>query len=236
MRRIMNNQKIMLPIAGSDNLYEVNPTKIICLGLNYAEHARETNRKPPEQPLLFPKTPNVLIGHESPIIYPNILKEIGLERVDYEGELAVIVGRKGKNIKKKDFADYILGYSCFNDVTARDLQLHDRGNAHPWFKSKSLDTFGAIGPQLVLQQDIENPNDLYLQTRQNNKLVQETNTSDMIFHVNYILEYISKFFTLYPGDIIATGTPSGIGPLSVGDLIEVEVQKIGTLRNTVVSE
>ena len=231
----MNNEKIALPIKGTENLYHIRPTKIICLGLNYAAHAAETNRKPPKQPLLFPKT-NILIGHESPIIYPNILKEIGLERVDYEGELAVIIKKKGKNIEKNNYGEYVLGYSCFNDVTARSLQLHDRSNAHPWFKSKSLDTFGAIGPQLVLQEDIGNPNDLNLQTRQNNEVVQETNTSDMIFHVDYILEYISKFFTLYPGDIIATGTPSGIGPLAVGDIIEVEIQKIGTLRNEVHAE
>ena len=232
----MNNEKIVLPIAETEDHYHVNPTKIICLGLNYAAHAAETNRKPPKQPLLFPKTPNVLIGHESQIIYPNVLKEIGLERVDYEGELAVIIGKKGKNIKKQEFDDYILGYSCFNDVTARSLQLHDRRNAHPWFKSKSLDTFGAIGPQLVLHKDIGNPNDLHLQTRQNDKVVQETSTSDMIFHVDYILEFISKFITLYPGDIIATGTPSGIGPLAVGDTIEVEIQKIGILRNKVFAE
>jgi len=230
------NQKINLPIAGTEDTYTVDPTKIICLGLNYAAHAAETDRKPPKQPLLFPKTPNVLIGPNSPIIYPKVLKEIGLERVDYEGELAIIVGKQGKNIKKENFSEYILGYSCFDDVTARALQLHDRGNAHPWFKSKSLDTFGAIGPQLVLHDDIGDPNDLHLQTRQNNNVVQETNTSDMIFHVDYIMEFISKFFTLYPGDIIATGTPSGIGPLAVGDTIEVEIQKIGTLQNKVQAE
>ncbi len=232
----MNVKKIILPIAGTEETYTVHPTKIICLGLNYAAHAAETNRKPPKQPLLFPKTPNVLIGHGQNIIYPNILHEINLPRVDYEGELAVIIGKEGKNIKKEDFADYILGYSCFNDVTARSLQLHDRGNAHPWFKSKSLDTFGAIGPCVVLHDDIGNPNDLHLQTRQNDKVVQETNTSDMIFHIDFILEYISKFFTLYPGDIIATGTPSGIGPLAVGDTIEVEIQKIGILQNKVFAE
>ncbi|TFG20557.1 MAG: FAA hydrolase family protein [Promethearchaeota archaeon] len=226
----------MLPIEGTDEKYTVQPTKIICLGLNYAAHAAETNREPPKQPLLFPKTPNVLIGHESSIIYPKILKEINLDRVDYEGELAVIVGREGKNIQRENFSDYVLGYTCFNDVTARALQLHDRGKSWPWFKSKSLDTFGAIGPKLVLHEDIGDPNDLHLQTRQNNNIVQETNTSDMIFKVDFILEYISKFFTLYPGDIVATGTPSGIGPLAVGDTIEVEIQKIGTLRNKVQAE
>ncbi len=138
----------MLPIKGTDEKYTVQPSKIICLGLNYAAHAAETNREPPKQPLLFPKTPNVLIGHESPIIYPKILKEINLDRVDYEGELAVIVGRVGKNIQREHFSDYVLGYTCFNDVTARALQLHDRAKSWPWFKSKSLDTFGAIGPQI----------------------------------------------------------------------------------------
>jgi len=231
----MNGTKIVLPIQGTDETYIVQPTKIICLGLNYAEHARETNRQPPKEPLLFPKT-NLLVGHESAIIYPNILREIGLDRVDYEGELAVIVGKTGKNIPKEDFADYVLGYSCFNDVTARALQLHDRGKSWPWFKSKSLDTFGSIGPQLVPHKDIVDPNNLHLQTRQNDRVVQETNTSDMIFKVDFILEYISKFFTLYPGDIIATGTPSGIGPVVVGDIVEVEIEKIGTLRNEVQAE
>jgi 2-keto-4-pentenoate hydratase/2-oxohepta-3-ene-1,7-dioic acid hydratase in catechol pathway len=230
----MNN--ITLPIKNSNDTYLVRPTKIICLGLNYAAHAEETGRKPPKQPLLFPKTPNVLIGHETPIIYPKILSEIGLERVDYEGELAVIIGKKGKNIQKEQYSEHVLGYSCFNDVTARSLQLHDRGKAHPWFKSKSLDTFGSIGPQLVLHDDLGDPNKLNLQTRQNSKVVQDTNTSDMIFHVDDILEYISKFFTLFPGDIISTGTPSGIGALGVGDLIEVEIEKIGILRNPVQAE
>ena len=159
-----------------------------------------------------------------------------LERVDYEGELAVIINKVGKNIPRDKYGEFVFGYSCFNDVTARALQLHDRGKSWPWFKSKSLDTFGSIGPRIVLQKDIGNHNDLHLQTRQNNKVVQETNTSDMIFHVDFIVEYISKFFTLYPGDIIATGTPSGIGPLAVGDAIEVEIQKIGILRNEVQSE
>ncbi|MBN2155959.1 MAG: fumarylacetoacetate hydrolase family protein [Candidatus Lokiarchaeota archaeon] len=232
----MTNQIITLPIMGTEKDYHVNPSKIICLGLNYAAHAAETNREPPKEPLLFPKTPNTLIGHEDPIIFPKILHQIGLERVDYEGELAVIIGKKGKNIPRKQYAEYIFGYSCFNDITARDLQLHDRSKSWPWFKSKSFDTFGAIGPNLVLHNDIGEPNDLQLLTRQNNTVVQKTNTSDMIFKVDYVLEFISKFFTLYPGDIIATGTPSGIGPLAVGDIIEIEIQKIGILRNHVQAE
>jgi len=235
LRRLMNNQRIILPISKNEN-YTVQPTKIIALGLNYAEHAHETRREPPKEPILFPKTPNVLIGHEEPIIYPKILHEIGFERVDYEGELAIIIGKKCKNVQRKNYSEFVFGYSCFNDVTARDLQLHDRAKSWPWFKSKSFDTFGPIGPKLVLQEDIGDPNNLHLQTRQNNKMVQETNTSEMIFPVDFLLEYISKYFTLFPGDIIATGTPSGIGALAVGDTIEVEIQKIGILKNPVKAE
>jgi 2-keto-4-pentenoate hydratase/2-oxohepta-3-ene-1,7-dioic acid hydratase in catechol pathway len=236
----MNNKTIELPIVGSENKYTVNPSKILCLGFNYpimtTEGKRNVPKEPPKIPLLFPKTPNVLISNNSKILYPNILKEIELDQVDYEGELAVIIGKQGKNIQKKDYKEYILGYTCFNDVTARLLQFHLREKSWPWFSSKSLDTFGPIGPQLVLQDDIGDPHDLILETRLNNNTVQKSNTSEMYFKVDYIIEYISKFFTLYPGDIIATGTPAGVGTLSVGDIIEIEIEKIGILKNEVQSD
>ncbi|MBN2156045.1 MAG: fumarylacetoacetate hydrolase family protein [Candidatus Lokiarchaeota archaeon] len=236
----MNENKIELPIAHNSSNYSVNPSKILCLGFNYPIQSTEGKRKvpkdPPKTPLLFPKTPNVLIGNDSKILYPKILHKIGLDQVDYEGELAVIMGKRGKNISKEHYKEFVLGYTCFNDVTARAFQLHLREKSWPWFMSKSLDTFGPIGPQLVLQEDIDDPNDLILTTLLNNREVQKTNTSEMFFKVDIIIEYISKYFTLYPGDIIATGTPSGVGSLSPGDFIEVKIENIGTLRNKVESE
>ena len=236
----MIREKIELPIANSDKNYTVNPSKILCLGFNYpimtTEGKRSVPKEPPKTPLLFPKTPNVLIGNGSKIIYPKILKEIELDQVDYEGELAVIIGKRGKDISKENYQDYVLGYTCFNDVTARLLQYHLRQKSWPWFSSKSLDTFGPIGPQLVLQEDIGDPHNLILETRLNNKTVQKSITSEMYFKVDSIIEYISKFFTLYPGDIIAAGTPAGVGSLSVGDIVEVEIEKIGILKNEVQSE
>lgn len=235
-------KKILLPIKNSSNFYEVNPSKIICLGLNYADHVKEhdinhiTNqyKTPPSEPILFPKSPNVLVGSGENVIYPSILERIGLPRLDYEGELAFIIGTKCKDVKKEDYAKYILGYTCFNDITARDVQKKDISEKQPWYRSKSMDTFGPIGPVLVLQKDIGDPQNLKLETRLNGKIVQSSNTNYMVFKINYLVEYISSFFTLEPGDIIVTGTPSGIGQLKRGDTIEVEIEHIGILQNTII--
>ena len=236
----MNNTIIELPIVGSNDKYTVNPSKILCLGFNYpvmtTEGKRNVPKEPPKTPLLFPKTPNVLIENNSKILYPKILQEIGLDQVDYEGELAVIIGKQGKSISKEDYRDFVYGYTCFNDVTARLLQFHLREKSWPWFSSKSLDTFGPIGPRVVLQDDMSDPHNLILETRLNGKTVQKSNTSQMYFKIDFIIEYISKFFTLYPGDVIATGTPAGVGTLSVGDVVEVEIEKIGILKNELQSE
>ncbi|MCP4762072.1 MAG: fumarylacetoacetate hydrolase family protein, partial [archaeon] len=164
-------KKIILPIKGSNEIYEIKATKIICLGLNYADHIAEDSvahvagTKTKGEPVLFPKFPNVLIGNGDDIVYHNILNEIKQDRVDYEGELAIIIKKAGKNIPKIKINDYILGYTCFNDVTARLMQKEDISNKRPWLKSKSLDTFGPIGPQIVKPEDIGNINNLTIETR-----------------------------------------------------------------------
>jgi 2-keto-4-pentenoate hydratase/2-oxohepta-3-ene-1,7-dioic acid hydratase in catechol pathway len=234
---------IKLPIFGKNNFYELNPSKIICLGLNYRDHIEESvsvnvkgfDKEVPVEPLLFPKTPNVLIGDGESIVMPGILKDYRFEaeRTDYEAELAFIVKKRCKYVKAEDAADYILGYTCMNDVSQRNIQTSDKTG---WFRGKSFDTFGPIGPVIVLADDIGDPQSLDLCCRLNGKIVQKSNTRLMIFKIPQILEYISKNFTLSPGDIISTGTPSGVGPLAPGDTVEVEIEKIGILQNTVIKE
>jgi 2-keto-4-pentenoate hydratase/2-oxohepta-3-ene-1,7-dioic acid hydratase in catechol pathway len=234
---------ILLPVYNHNQLYPVNPTKIIALGLNYREHIAESDSlrvrgftsEIPGEPILFPKTSNCLIGPEEPIVLPKFLKDYGFEelRTDYEAELAFIIKEKGKNIPLEKAKDYILGFTCFNDVSQRNLQRMDKSG---WFRAKSLDTFGPIGPQLVLTPDIGDPNNLNIECRLNHKVVQKSNTRNMIFPIEEILAFVSKNFTLFPGDIIVTGTPQGVGPLKSGDVVEVEIEKIGVLRNPVIEE
>lgn len=232
-----------LPILNSKKRYKVNPTKIIALGLNYHSHINESasiNSKAavddtPKEPILFPKTPNVLIGHDENIIIPKFLKDYKFDeiRVDYEAELAIIINKKCKNVAKEKAFDYILGYTCINDVSQRNFQFMDKSG---WFRGKSLDTFGPIGPIIVTDKDIKDPQNLDIKCWLNKKLVQDSNTRDMIFFIPEIIEFISKNFTLEEGDIIATGTPGGVGKLKNGDIVEVEIEKIGILRNRVVEE
>lgn len=234
---------VLLPVFGRPRPCEINPSKIIALGLNYHSHIAESHsvkvrgftEEIPQEPILFPMTPNVLIGPDDPIVIPSFLLEYGFEdlRTDYEAELAVIIGKKCRNIARKDALDHVLGYTCMNDVSQRNLQTGDRSG---WFRGKSLDTFGPIGPQVVLQEDIGDPQALRLQCRLNGKTVQDAGTAQMIFPVDEIITFISKNFTLLPGDIIATGTPSGVGRIHHGDVVEVEIEKIGVLTNPVVEE
>lgn len=234
---------VKLPIFKSHERYEVNPTKIIALGLNYKTHIAESHsvkvrgftQEIPTEPILFPKTPNVLIGPDEPIIIPKFLLDYKFEdlRVDYEAELAFIVKKQGKNIAEKDALEYILGYTCMNDVSQRNIQTGDKSG---WYRGKSLDTFGPIGPQLVLSEDIGDPQNLQLLCRLNGKIVQESNTNQMIFTIPQILAFISKNFTMMPGDIVSTGTPAGVGRIHHGDVVEIEIEKIGILRNPVIEE
>lgn len=234
---------VVLPILNSNEKYNVNPTKIIALGLNYHSHIKETGTvhkkaftdEIPVEPVLFPKSPNVLVGHEEPIIIPKFLKEYNFDdiRIDYEAELAFIIKDKCKDVPREKAFDHVLGYTCMNDISQRNIQFLDKGG---WFRGKSLDTFGPIGPVLVLKDDIKDPHDLNIRCMLNGNVVQDSNTKQMIFPIPEIIEFISKNFTLEKGDIILTGTPSGVGPIKHGDIVEVEIQGIGVLRNSVIEE
>ena len=208
-----------------------DPDKIICLGLNYKSHAEETGFKAPEVPILFAKFRNALIGPTSPIILPSVSNEI-----DYEGELAVVIGKQCRNISTENALKYVAGYMALHDVSARDMQFR----SGQWLSGKALDTFAPCGPALVVN-EISDPQILNISTRINGQTLQQSNTKHMIFSVAYSISYISSLMTLEPGDIIATGTPEGVGfkrtpPIFLknGDIVEVEVEKIGTLRNPVV--
>jgi len=199
------------------------------------KHAKEMNSQIPKEPIFFCKTTNCLIKTGEPIIYPRILYENSeINRVDHEVELAFIVREKCKNIKAKAYEEYILGYTIFLDITAREMQMQDRGINLPWYRSKNFDTFGPIGPKIV--EDIEDPHDLKIELKLNGEVKQSSNTKFMIFKIPEIIEYLSKYITLESGDVIATGTPSGVGPIQPGDIIEATIEKIGTLRNKVILE
>jgi len=197
------------------------PSKIVCLGLNYQSHAKELKQQIPQTPLLFLKPTTAVIGTEDKIIYPQMSQQ-----VDYEGELGVVIKKKASHILSKDVADYVLGYTCFNDVTARDLQKLDG----QWTRAKSFNTFAPFGPCIETELDPENvPVETYL----NGELKQKGNTNDLIYSVYDTVSFISNVMTLLPGDVIATGTPGGIGPMKPGDTIEIKVAPIGILENYV---
>lgn len=198
------------------------PSKIVCLGLNYRLHAEEAKASIPSVPLIFLKPPTCVIGPEDNIVYPEMS-----QRVDYEGELGVVIGRKASRVSQENALDYVFGYTCFNDVTARDLQNRDG----QWTRAKGFDSFGAMGPCIETEVDPANcPVETYL----NGELKQRGNTSDLIFPVREVISFISHVMTLLPGDVIPTGTPSGIASMKPGDTVEVRVAPIGTLRNYVV--
>jgi 2-keto-4-pentenoate hydratase/2-oxohepta-3-ene-1,7-dioic acid hydratase in catechol pathway len=211
-----------IPISEVVILPPVKPTKIVAVGRNYRSHANEMERPIPEEPLIFLKPPSAVVGHNEIIIYPRMAK-----RVDYEGELALVIKRKARLLEDDDrVEDYILGYTCFNDVTARDLQQKDG----QFTRAKSFDTFAAVGPCVATDVD---PSRLRLKTFLNGKLKQSSSTGNLIFPVSYLVRFISRIMTLCPGDIITTGTPAGVGPMSPGDRVDIQVDGIGTLSNTV---
>ena len=199
----------------------MEPSKIICVGLNYREHIQELNQKIPEYPSHFLKPPSSIIGPNQLIIHPKIAK-----RVDYEGEFAVVIKDKTKEVPQSDALSHVLGYTCFNDITERSLSsLHGQLT-----RAKGFDTFTAFGPCVATGL---NPFDTMVQTYLNGNLVQEGNTSDMIFSIDFLIHYISQCMTLFPGDIISTGTPKGVQPIRPGDVVEVKIDGIGILANTV---
>ncbi len=208
----VNEVKVLPPIS---------PSKIICVGLNYMDHARELNMDLPEVPIIFIKPSTGVIGHLDPIIYPPSSKQ-----VDYEAELAIIISKKAHEVKEEDVDDYIGGYTILNDITARDLQRKDV----QWTRAKSFDTFCPIGPYIETQLDSSKQE---ISLKLNGEVKQNSNSKNMIFSANELVEFISEIMTLNPGDIIATGTPPGVGPMQIGDTVEAEVKQIGILKNFV---
>ena len=198
------------------------PSKIVALGLNYRAHAEETKMSLPNAPLIFLKPSTAVIGPEENITYPS-----ASHRVDYEGELGVVIKKPVWRVSIEDALDYVLGYTCFNDTTARDLQNSDG----QWTRAKGFNTFAAIGPCIETELD---PGNVVLETYLNGELKQQANTNDLIYPIPELINFISHVMTLLPGDIIATGTPSGIGPMYPGDTVEIKIEPIGTLRNYVV--
>jgi len=209
------------PLPQVKLLAPCQPSKMVCLGLNYRPHAQEFNQVLPANPLLFIKPSTAVIGPEDAIILPRDFK-----RVDYECELAVVIGKTAKEVSEAQARSYVLGYTCFNDVTERHLQKEDG----QWTRAKGFDTFAPIGPWIETAVD---PDDLKLETWLNGEVRQSSRTSEMIFGVSRLISFISGVMTLLPGDIIATGTPAGIAPIKAGDVVEIKIEKIGTLRNRV---
>jgi 2-keto-4-pentenoate hydratase/2-oxohepta-3-ene-1,7-dioic acid hydratase in catechol pathway len=201
------------------------PTKIVGVGLNYRDHAKEIGHPLPEKPLLFLKPSTGVIGPDEDIVYPAMS-----EQVDYEAELAVVMGRTCRFVKAEDFRDYVLGYTCINDVTARDLQRKDG----QFTRSKSFDTFAPLGPWI--ETAVPDPDSLTVEAYLNGERRQHSSTRNLVFSVGALVAFISRIMTLLPGDVIATGTPAGIGPMVPGDAVEIRVEGIGTLQNRVVAE
>jgi 2-keto-4-pentenoate hydratase/2-oxohepta-3-ene-1,7-dioic acid hydratase in catechol pathway len=197
------------------------PSKIVCLGVNYRPHAQEMKSSLPGQPLIFLKPPTAVIGPDDPIVLPRDFK-----RVDFEGELAVVIGKTAKYVPEEKSRDYVLGYTCFNDVTERQFQKDDV----QWTRGKGFDTFAPLGPWI---ETAVNGDDLKLETCLNGAVRQFARTSELVFGLSRLISFISAVMTLLPGDVIATGTPAGVGPMQAGDVVEVKIENIGTLRNPV---
>ena len=236
--KMLNNIKrididdISLPLNAVSLLPPISfPPKIICLGLNYFSHANETRSAIPDEPIIFMKPYTALIGTNQKIIKPIFVKEL-----DYEGEFCIVIGKKGKHIPVEKATEYIFGYTIFNDVSARDFQFKDG----QWTRGKSFDTFAPTGPHIITKSQLKNPDDLAIRTWVNGDLRQNSTTRDMVFNISQIVYHLSRIMTLEPGDMIATGTPAGVGfamkPkcfLKDGDVVRIEIEGIGILENFV---
>lgn len=218
----LNYDGNFFPLSACRLLAPCDPTKIVCVGKNYYDHAMEMGGEVPDRPILFLKGINCINCPGGEIHAPAFVK-----RLDYEGELAFVVKKAAKNVKAEDAMGYILGFTCLNDVTARDIQSEDG----QWTRAKGMDGFAPIGPWIT---DHLDPSDLKIETRLNGKVVQSSRTSKFMTGLPELMEFITASMTLVPGDVVATGTPSGVGPMLPGDVVEVEVEKIGTLSNCVV--
>lgn len=209
------------------------PGKILCIGLNYRDHAAESNQPIPDHPTVFAKYNNTVVGPGAAIVLPTVT-----EKVDYEAEFAFVIGRTARNVAAADALDYVAGYLPFNDVSARDYQMR----TSQWTVGKTFDTFGPMGPALVTSDEIANPHDLDIQLTINGEVLQSSNTSNLIFSVNELIADLTSFMTLEPGDLISTGTPSGVGSarkpqrwLRAGDVVAITIEGLGTLENPVVA-
>ncbi len=229
--RVLEMERATIPIDAVSFLPPVYPGKIVAIGRNYVDHAIEGGSEPPAAPLIFNKLPNSLSAHNSPIVLHKISAQI-----DYEAELAVVMGKRAFQVHESDALNYVFGYTLINDVSARDLQFGDG----QWVRGKSLDGFAPLGPFITSRDEISNIQNLKIEGRLNGKVMQSSNTARMIFGVAYLVSYISQGITLEPGDVIATGTPDGVGIfrkppvlLKPGDVYEVTIEGLGTLRNPV---
>jgi 2-keto-4-pentenoate hydratase/2-oxohepta-3-ene-1,7-dioic acid hydratase in catechol pathway len=218
--RVPGNARLRAPVS--------HPGKIVALGLNYALHVAESSFKVPKEPVIFMKAGSSVVGPGDTVRIPR-----GLGRMDHEVELAVVIGRRATNVPKRKAFAYVAGYTICNDVTARSIQTADINNRHPWFRSKSFDTFTPMGPWIVTPDEITPPVHLAVECRVNGKLRQKSNTRHLVFDIPTIIEFVSRYITLEPGDIISTGTPEGIGPIKNGDTIVCRIDKIGELKNPV---
>jgi len=225
-------------VISGELLAPILPTSIFCIGLNYREHAEETGSEMPDHPVLFMKGLNAVANPGQPILLPRRLRS---DKVDYEGELAVVIGKAAKNVRRDLALEYVMGYTCANDVSARDWQKHAGGGQ--WVRAKSFDTFCPLGPVIVTADELPNPNALAIATRLNGEVMQRSNTSDMVYKVAELIEFLSGSTTLLPGTVILTGTPPGVGMarkpfvwLQPGDTVTVEIEQIGALTNPVEEE
>jgi 2-keto-4-pentenoate hydratase/2-oxohepta-3-ene-1,7-dioic acid hydratase in catechol pathway len=212
--------------AGARLLPPCSPSKIVCVGRNYAEHAKELGNEVPQEPLLFLKPPSSLIASGDAIVYPKLS-----QRVDFEGELGVVIGKRARHVTAANAQSHILGYTCVNDVTARDLQKKDG----QWTRGKGFDTFCAVGPYLIPREEADFDS-FRVRTIVDGDTKQDGSVKDMLFSVNDIIAYVTSFMTLEPGDLIATGTPPGVGPLEVGSTVKIDIAGLGVLENTVIAE
>ena len=226
------------PVIARKLLAPLDPRAFVCIGLNYRRHAQETGAKIPSYPVVFMKTPSALQNPGDPIVLPRRLESM---EVDYECELAVVIGKTAKNVSRQNALDHVLGYTCANDVSARDWQIARGGSQ--WCRGKTFDTFAPLGPCLATRDEIPNPNALKIKTTINGEVLQDWNTDDMIFPVDQLIEFLSGSTTLQPGTVILTGTPHGVGMartpqrwLKAGDRVTIEIEKIGELTNPVVEE
>jgi 2-keto-4-pentenoate hydratase/2-oxohepta-3-ene-1,7-dioic acid hydratase in catechol pathway len=220
----LRTEGVMYPLDEVRLLAPCLPSKIVCLGVNYRTHAQEMKHTPPPNPLIFLKPSTAVIGPAEPIVLPR-----RWQRVDYEGELGVVIGKKAKYVPEEKAREFVLGYTCFNDVTERQFQKDDV----QWTRGKGFDTFAPVGPWIETEAQ---PEDLKLETYLNGEVRQSSRTSELIFPVPTLISFISGVMTLLPGDVIATGTPAGIAPMKPGDTIEVRIENIGVLRNPVTAQ